>query len=119
MSPKISINNVDIITLDDDATIHRNSTLTIEDGIIVQVGHSSSDFKVDEAVDGDGKVAMPGLVNAHCHSPMNMVRGWAEDLPFVDWLESIWVPESGLPPDDVYWGASLAAAEMIRSGTVA
>ncbi len=119
MSKKTSINNVDIITLDDDATIHRNSTLTIDDGIIVQIGHSSSDFKVDEAVDGDGKVAMPGLVNAHCHSPMNMVRGWAEDLPFVDWLESIWVPESGLTPDDVYWGASLAAAEMIRSGTVA
>lgn len=119
MSNKTSINNVHIITLDDAATVHKNSTLIVENGIIAHVGDSSPGLRVDEAVDGAGKAVMPGLVNAHCHSPMNMVRGWAEDLPFVDWLESIWVPESGLTPDDVYWGAALAAVEMIRSGTVA
>jgi 5-methylthioadenosine/S-adenosylhomocysteine deaminase len=48
------------------------------------------------------------------------VRGWAEDLPLDRWFnERIWVAESALTPDDVLWGAYLAAAEMIRTGTVA
>jgi 5-methylthioadenosine/S-adenosylhomocysteine deaminase len=51
---------------------------------------------------------------------MTFERGWAEDLPFRRWLnEKIWVAESALTPDDVYWGAALAACEMIRSGTTA
>jgi 5-methylthioadenosine/S-adenosylhomocysteine deaminase len=63
---------------------------------------------------------MPGFVNAHCHAAMTFERGWAEDLPFDRWLnEKIWVMESALTPDDVYWGSALAACEMIRSGTVA
>ena len=50
---------------------------------------------------------------------MTFERGWAEDLSFPRWLnEKIWVAESALTPDDVYWGAALAACEMIRSGTV-
>ncbi len=65
------------------------------------------------------KPRLPGLVNAHCHSPMTFERGWAEDLPFDRWLnEKIWVQESVLTSDDVYWGAALAACEMIHSGTV-
>jgi 5-methylthioadenosine/S-adenosylhomocysteine deaminase len=51
---------------------------------------------------------------------MTFERGWAEDLPFERWLnEKIWVQESVLTSDDVYWGAALAACEMIRAGTVA
>jgi 5-methylthioadenosine/S-adenosylhomocysteine deaminase len=51
---------------------------------------------------------------------MTYERGWAEDLPFPRWLnEKIWVAESALTSDDVYWGAALAACEMIRSGVVA
>jgi 5-methylthioadenosine/S-adenosylhomocysteine deaminase len=50
---------------------------------------------------------------------MTLERGWADDLPFDRWLnERIWVAESALTREDVRWGAYLAAAEMIRSGTV-
>src|SRR5439155_8533834 len=46
-------------------------------------------------------------------------RGWAEDLSFPRWLnEKIWIAESALQEEDVYWGAALAAAEMIRAGTI-
>ena len=119
MTNRIALNNIDVITLDDKGTIHRNVTLLIENGIITEIGSTADDQLMNTSIDCTDKVAMPGLVNSHCHSPMNMVRGWAEDLPFVEWLEAIWVAESGITPDDVYWAAALAAAEMIRSGTVA
>ena len=119
MTNRTSLSNIDVITLDEKGTIHKNVTLVVENGIITEIGNSENDQFASTAVDCTNKVAMPGLVNSHCHSPMNMVRGWAEDLPFVEWLEAIWVAESGITPDDVYWAAALAAAEMIRSGTVA
>ncbi|MFO7742872.1 MAG: amidohydrolase, partial [Anaerolineae bacterium] len=65
-------------------------------------------------------VAVPGFFNAHCHAAMTLERGWAEDLPFDRWLnEKIWVAESALQEEDVYWGAALACCEMIRAGVVA
>jgi hypothetical protein len=92
----------------------------IRDGRIAHLGTAPADLQPDERIDGSGRAALPGLVNAHCHSPMTFERGWAEDLPFERWLnEKIWVQESVLTSDDVYWGAALAACEMIRSGTVA
>ncbi len=93
--------------------------LVIGEGKIAHVGSVPADLKADEVIDGRGRAALPGFFNAHCHSPMTFERGWAEDLPFDRWLnEKIWVAESALTPDDVYWGAALAACEMIRSGTV-
>ena len=116
----IHIRRLEIVTLDDEGTIHHDADLVIRDGRIAHVGQAPDDLRADEVIDGSGRAAMPGLVNAHCHSPMTFERGWAEDLPFSRWLnEKIWVAESALTPDDVYWGAALAACEMIRSGTVA
>lgn len=113
------IRHLEIVTLDDAGTIHHDADLVIRDGQIAHVGSAPADLRADEVIDGSGRVAMPGLFNAHCHSPMTFERGWAEDLPFDRWLnEKIWVAESALTPDDVYWGAALAACEMIRSGTV-
>ena len=114
------IRNLEIVTLDEAGTIHHNADLVVTDGRIAHVGAAPEGLQADEVVDGSGRVAMPGLVNSHCHSPMTFERGWAEDLPFDRWLnEKIWVGESALTPDDVYWGAALAACEMIRTGTVA
>ncbi|NJN43919.1 MAG: amidohydrolase, partial [Anaerolineae bacterium] len=116
----ILIKNVDVITLDKKGTILRNSNIAIQGKTILAVGDIPSDFVPDETVDGHNHVALPGLFNAHCHAPMTYERGWAEDLPFDRWLnEKIWVAEAALTPDDVYWGAALAACEMIRGGVVA
>ena len=61
---------------------------------------------------------VPGLVNAHTHAAMTLFRGYADDLPLMEWLnEHIWPVEKRLDDDDVYWGARLACAEMIRTGT--
>jgi 5-methylthioadenosine/S-adenosylhomocysteine deaminase len=117
--PTTLIRHLEIVTLDAVGTIYHDADLVIHDGRIAHVGPALTDLQADEVIDGSGRAAMPGLFNAHCHAPMTFERGWAEDLPFDRWLnEKIWVMESALTPDDVYWGAALAACEMIRSGTV-
>jgi 5-methylthioadenosine/S-adenosylhomocysteine deaminase len=60
---------------------------------------------------------MPGLVNVHCHSPMTLFRGAAEDVPLTTFLrEVLWPREARLTEDDVYWGMTLACAELLRAG---
>lgn len=116
----ILIRHVDVVTLDDAGTILQGVDIAIEGKVIRAIGAAPPDFQADEVIDGTGHVALPGFFNAHCHAPMTFERGWAEDLPLDRWFnERIWVAESALTEEDVYWGAALAACEMIRSGTVA
>jgi 5-methylthioadenosine/S-adenosylhomocysteine deaminase len=115
----IWIRHADVVTLDASGTILRDADLLVVDGRIACIGNVPEDAPADEILDVRGGVVMPGFFNAHCHAPMTLERGWAEDLPFPRWLnEKIWVAESALTAEDVYWGAALAACEMIRSGTV-
>lgn len=62
---------------------------------------------------------MPGLVNTHTHTPMNLFRGLADDLPLMDWLNNhIWPAEKAtINKETVHLGARLAIAEMLRGGT--
>lgn len=72
----------------------------------------------DTVVDGNGKLAIPGFVNAHTHLPMVLFRGLADDVPLRVWLEEhVWPLERRLRPKDVYWCTLLALAESIRAGT--
>src|SRR3972149_4359635 len=117
---KTLINHVDVITLDAAGAVLQNSRIAVDEKTIVGVGEVPAGFTPDETVEGYNHVALPGLFNAPCHAAMTYERGWAEDLTFPRWLnEKIWVAESALKPDDVYWGAALAACEMIRGGGVA
>lgn len=60
---------------------------------------------------------LPGFVNVHCHSPMILFRGSGENLPLLRWLEEVlWPREARLTPEDVFWGMTLAAAELLRLG---
>ncbi|MDR1645795.1 MAG: amidohydrolase [Tannerellaceae bacterium] len=71
-------------------------------------------------IDGQGKALIPGLINAHTHAAMTLLRGIGDDMPLMPWLkEKIWPNEARLTDDDVYWGARLACLEMIKSGTTA
>ncbi|BCG58500.1 amidohydrolase [Paenibacillus sp. URB8-2] len=73
-----------------------------------------------EKIEGGGMLAMPGLINAHQHTPMSLLRGFSDDLKLMDWLERKMLPaEARMTPEDIYWGAQLSMAEMIRSGTTA
>ena len=116
----ILIQNADIVTLDEQDRILHTADLAISGETIVSVGQTPPDFAPDEVIDGYDHVVLPAFYNSHAHTPMTLERGWAEDLPFDRWLnEKIWVAESVLTEEDVYWGAALAACEMIRAGIVA
>ena len=92
----------------------------IEDGVIKFKGKVCENFVPDETINADNCIAMPGLVNAHTHAAMVLLRNLADDYPFSEWLFNRVLPfEAKLTEDDIYWGTNLAIAEMIRSGTTA
>lgn len=93
---------------------------TGEDGRIAEVGPGVVPADGDEVIAAGGMALLPGLVNAHTHAAMTLFRGYADDLPLMEWLhDHIWPAEAKLDAEDVYWGTRLACAEMIRTGTVA
>jgi len=93
------------------------------DGTIGAIGEGIRKRHRDEAdlvIDGNGAIALPGLVNTHTHAAMSLLRGYADDMILQDWLsQKIWPLEAHLTPEDVYWGTKLACLEMIQTGTVA
>jgi 5-methylthioadenosine/S-adenosylhomocysteine deaminase len=95
-----------------------NTNMYIEDDKIVHIGELKEDIKVNRIIDGKNKVAMPGLINAHTHIGMSLLRNYADDLPLYEWLtKKIWPIEAKLTTEDVYWGSLLSMVEMIQSGT--
>ena len=76
-------------------------------------------YRADDRLDLPNQVLMPGLVNAHGHSAMSLLRSYADDLPLATWLnDRIWPAENRLVSEDfVRDGTRLAVAEMILSGT--
>ena len=94
-----------------------------ETGTIAGMGENERRKYKGEAefiIDGDGAIALPGLVNTHTHAAMTLLRGYADDMVLQDWLsQKIWPLEAHLTGDDVYQGTLLACLEMIRSGTTA
>ena len=74
----------------------------------------------DHIIDGKNKFATPGLVNAHTHASMTLLRSYSDDKSLMDWLQKdIWPIEDKMTRQDIYWGAKLAAVEMSRGGTTA
>ena len=89
----------------------------IDGGRIVAVGPAGAPtLPGDVVIDATGMVVMPGFVNAHTHAAMTLMRGLAEDMTLMPWLEKIWQVEARLTGDDVYWGTLLAGIEMLASG---
>lgn len=87
-------------------------------GMIGAVGEKITDHDAEFIIDGDGATALPGMINMHTHSPMGLLRGYADDMQLFEWLSTkIWPTEAHLTEDDIYWGAKLACLEMIRTGT--
>lgn len=115
----ILLQNATIITLDDEGHIYEQGHVAVSGGRIAGLPDVPADFVPDEIIDLQGRVVMPGLYNAHTHAAMTFARGYAEDLPLSRWFnERIWLLESALNADVVYWGTQLAAIEMIRGGVI-
>lgn len=121
----ILIENVTIISpgledSDERIVVIDEGVIAIDDGKIVYARQLPAPCEFRNAakrIDGSGLVALPGFVNAHTHAAMTLLRGYADDMVLMEWLqEKIWPIEAHLDSEDVYFGAMLACIEMIRAG---
>lgn len=112
------IKNCDwLVTQNSDRQVQQNVSIFVDDGRIKEIRPGISRNAQIE-LDGTGKIAMPGLINAHTHLSMTLFRGYADDLQLQQWLEKkIWPLEARLTGEACYHGALLGLAEMIMSGT--
>jgi 5-methylthioadenosine/S-adenosylhomocysteine deaminase len=115
----VLLTNAHVLTMDEHFTVHAAGAVAVGDGVILAVGAPAGEYDAVETVDCGGRVVMPGLVNAHTHAPMTLLRGLADDLRLDVWLMGYMMPveRAFVRPDFVSLGTRLACAEMIRSGT--
>ena len=121
MNIDLLIKNVEIVTVDSDNTMFEGAYIGINNGIIEFVSKDApADIIAAKIIDGKHKIAMPGLVNAHTHSAMTLMRNYADDIALEEWLyNNIFPIEAKLSSEDVYWGTMLGISEMLRSGVTA
>lgn len=115
-----------VVSFDDDGAIWESGSIAIHAGSIVAVGDSTvidAGYVADRVIDGDGLLAMPGLVDAHMHVAQTMMKGlFAELIRQGRIRQPVWrqylIPfESYLSGDDMHLSTQLAAAAMLQHGT--
>ena len=109
-----------VVPCDGSVPVFRPGAVEVAGDTVMRVGTpgalraDAAPGTLEKPVDG---ALLPGFVNTHCHSPMTLFRGTGENLPLMRWLnEVLWPREAHLEPDDVYWGMTLAAAELLAFG---
>jgi 5-methylthioadenosine/S-adenosylhomocysteine deaminase len=111
-----------LLTVDADDRVLENHAIAIQDGIIIDIlprAEAQQKYQAEQQLHLEQQALLPGLINAHTHAAMSLLKGLADDLPLMEWLEEhIW-PAEGKWADAgfVYDGTRLAIAEMLRSGT--
>ncbi len=111
-----------VVPVEPARVVWEDHAVAIDGGAIIDVlprGDAESKYAPRERVDLPGHALIPGLVNAHTHNPMTLLRGLADDLPLMTWLsDHIWPVEARvIGPEFVRDGVELAIAEMLRGGT--
>ena len=111
-----------VVTMDGGGAVIEKGAVAIDDGVIIDVGPAaeiSANYPARETLAGEGRIVMPGLVNGHSHAAMTLLRGVADDLALMDWLENYIFPAEVefVDAEFVRIGTELACWEMIRGGT--
>ena len=111
-----------IVTMDADGTLIEDGAVAISDGIIIAVGSRediTNAYTARKTLAGEQRVVMPGLINGHSHAAMTLLRGVADDLALMDWLNNYIFPAEVefVDAEFVRIGTELACWEMIRGGT--
>lgn len=114
--------NACVVTMDGEYRVFEDGAVAISGDAILDVGQAEdimAAYSAGRVINGKGKLVMPGLINVHTHSPMTIYRGFADDLPLLEWLyDHIFPLEAEFTnPDNVRAGTRLAIAEMLLSGT--
>ena len=113
--------NALVLTMNEKLTQYDPGAVAVRGNSIVAVGPEAEiarEYTAAETFDCGGKVLMPGLINAHTHVPMTLLRGLADDLRLDVWLQGyMWpVEREFVSPEFVRLGTQIACAEFIRSG---
>ena len=110
--------NAIVLTMDDTFVVHVEGSVAVSGDCVVAVGPDADGYAARERIDCRGRVLMPGLVNAHTHAAMSLLRGLADDLRLDVWLMGYMMPveREFVTADFVRLGTRLGCAEMIRSG---
>ena len=111
-----------VVTMDAEGTVIEDGAVAIDEGVILAIGTAAdieASYSAVETLDGGNRVVMPGLVNGHSHAAMTLLRGVADDLALMDWLENYIFPAEVefVDTEFVRIGTELACWEMIRGGT--
>ncbi|HEX7324818.1 MAG TPA: TRZ/ATZ family hydrolase [Rhodanobacteraceae bacterium] len=111
-----------VIPIEPERVVLEHHAVAVDAGAIVAVlpmADATAQYAPRERVDLPCHALLPGLVNAHTHNAMTLLRGLADDLPLMAWLrDHVWPVEAKvIAPDFVRDGVELAIAEMLRGGT--
>lgn len=120
-SVDLLLTNAIVLTMDNELHQYEPGAVAISGNTIIAVGDEAAlraEYTAKTNHDCQGKVLMPGLVNAHTHVPMTLLRGLADDLRLDVWLLGYMMPveREFVSPDFVELGTKIACAELIRSG---
>ncbi len=115
------LHNAHVLTMDEQFNQYSPGAVALTGDSIMAVGPEkeiTAEYSAPQRVDCGGKILMPGLINAHTHVPMTLLRGLADDRRLDVWLMGYMLPveREFVRPDFVRLGTGLACAEMIRSG---
>jgi 5-methylthioadenosine/S-adenosylhomocysteine deaminase len=113
-----------VVTMNEQFEVFHDGAVVIRGDSIVAVGPRAAieaQYEADEVIDCAGQIIMPGLVNAHTHAAMTLLRGLADDLRLDVWLLGYMMPveREFVSTEFCKLGTTLACAEMIRSGVTA
>ncbi len=113
-----------VVTMNQQFDVFPDGAIAVQGDQIAAVGNRADMlalYEADNVLDCTGKVIMPGLVNAHTHAPMTLLRGLADDRRLDVWLMGYMMPTERkfVNPEFCRLGTQLACAEMIRSGVTA
>ena len=116
------VNGDYVVTMDDTLGVIEGGAIAIDQGLIIDVGSAAdiaASYTARETLHGDRRVVMPGLINGHSHAAMTLLRGVADDLALMDWLNNYIFPAEVefVDAEFVRIGTELACWEMIRGGT--
>lgn len=111
-----------VVTMDDEGTVIPNGAIAIDEGVILALDTAeniNARYSANGHLSGENRIVMPGLVNGHAHSAMTLLRGVADDLELMDWLQNYIFPAEVefVDAEFVRIGTELACWEMIRGGT--
>jgi 5-methylthioadenosine/S-adenosylhomocysteine deaminase len=110
-----------LVTVDADRRILRDGAVAIEADRIIAVGKSDevlAAHHADRVIHAQGKLVLPGLINAHAHNTQQLARGLANDCHIQEWLYGRVYPfEDSLSSEEALLSAQLCQLEMIKSGT--